>query len=209
MAEFDINKVKGNDRFIAGGAVAFIILAFFPWRTASSGGFGGSVKLFGDGSYGWPKLAFFLAIAAGAIVIARLMGALDSVNLPAGVNFITLACTGLATGLLLLQFVFGFKSFLGVSVHPGFGFYLGILVSGAMTYFAFLNFKSSGEALPSRPSSGATAPSPSEHPPAPPTAPIPPAAPMTPDPNVAPPTQAIAFPPPTQDPGYPHDGPVT
>lgn len=171
MAEFDINKIKGNDRFIAGGAIALIILSFFPWRSTSGyrGLGGGSVKLFGAGSYGWPKLALLLALVAGGIVIARLMGALDTVTLPAGVNLITLASSGLATVILLLQFVLGFKSFGSISLHPGFGYYVGIAVSGAMTYFAFLNFKSSGEQLPSKP--GSTPPIPPPPPSYPPTGP--------------------------------------
>jgi hypothetical protein len=154
MAEFDINKVQGNDRFIAGGAIVMIIASFFPWRSVSVRGFGGGhVSAWGSGGYGWPKLAILLALVAGAIVIARLMGALDSVTLPAGINLITLAVTGLATVILLLQYVFGFKNFAGASLHPGFGYYVGILVSGAMTYFAFLNFKTSGEQLPTKPGS--------------------------------------------------------
>jgi hypothetical protein len=168
MAEFDINKVQGNDRFIAGGAVILLVVSFFPWRTSSVSG-GGHASAWGSGSYGWPKLAILLALVAGGIVIARLMGALSSVTLPAGVNLITLAVTGLATVILLLQFVFGFKSFFGVSLHPGFGYYVGLLVSAAMTYFAFLNFKASGEELPAKP--GATPPPPSTPPGFPPTGP--------------------------------------
>ena len=166
MAEFDINKVKGNDRFIAGGAVLLLLLSFFSWRSSSGiKGFGGGhVNMWGNGSYGWPKLALLLALIAGAAVIARLMGALDNVQLPAGVNLITLAASGLATVILLLQFLTGFDSagvgdFM-VSVHPGFGYYLGLLVSGAMTYFAFLNFKASGEEMPTLPQGGSTPPPP-------------------------------------------------
>lgn len=213
MAEFDINKVQGNDRFIAGGAVALIILSFFPWYAVSGAGHSSSVSMWD--AYGWNKLAWFLAVAAGAIVIARLMGALDSVNLPAGVNLITLALSGLATLIFLLRLVTSFKSesIFGVTIsaHPSFGWYLGLVVSGAMTYFAFLNFKSSGEQLPSQfPGSSGTSSTPPSYPPppsAPPTAPIP----MTPQSDVAPPTAYIPQPPPTpptgQDPGYPKTGP--
>jgi hypothetical protein len=58
-----------------------------------------------------------------------------------------------------LQFVAGFDSFGPVSIHPAFGYYVGFLVSAAMTYFAFLNFKASGEELPQMPSQTATPPS--------------------------------------------------
>jgi hypothetical protein len=179
MAEFDINKVKGNDRFIAGGAVVIFILSFFPWYTVSYkgalggfGGFGTSGSVNAWNAYGWNKLAIILALVAGAIVIARLMGALDSVQLPAGINLITLGVSGLATAILLLRLLGSYHSAgtgpVKVSAHPGFGWYLAILVSGAMTFFAFLNFKASGEQVPSMPSSAAP---PSYPPPAPPTAP--------------------------------------
>jgi hypothetical protein len=179
MAEFDINKVKGNDRFIAGGAVLVLVLSFFPWYTVSYkgstafGGFGtsGSVSAWGN-PYGLAKLGIVLALAAGAIVIARLMGALDSVQLPAGVNLITLAVSGLATAILVLRLAGTYHSagsgLLKVSAHPGIGWYLGILVSGAMTYFAFLNFRASGEEIPARPTSAAP---PSYPPPSVPPAP--------------------------------------
>lgn len=155
MAEFDLNKVKGNDRVIAGGAVLIFILTFLPWYTISTSvkglpGRSASVNMWD--AYGWNKVATFLALAAGAIVIARLMGALDSVQLPAGINLITLAISGLATLIFLLRLVTSFESqsFLGskISGHPGIGWYLALLVSAAMTYFAFLNFKASGEQLP-------------------------------------------------------------
>lgn len=152
MAEFDINKVTGNDRFIAGGALVLFVLSFFPWRTAA----GGSVNAWGTGSYGWPKLAIVLALVAGAIVVARLTGALDSIKLPAGVNLITLVVSGLATLILLVQFIFGFDTIFGISIHPGAGYYLGMAVSAGMTYFAFLNFRSSGEQLPTKPTPPAT-----------------------------------------------------
>jgi Kef-type K+ transport system membrane component KefB len=157
MAEFDINKVKGNDRFIAGGAVLLLIISFFPWYGVSYDA--GSLGHFGGGSvnmwnaYGWNKFAFVLALAAGAIVIARLAGLLDDVQLPAGINLITLAISALASVILLLRFVTAFKSAGGFHAHPSFGWYVAIIVSFAMTYFAFLNFKSSGEQLPSKPSS--------------------------------------------------------
>lgn len=172
MAEFDINKLKGNDRFIAGGAVAIFVLSFLPWYTVSYkgalgtfGGFGTSGSVNGwSGPYGFKVLGILLALAAGAIVIARLMGALDNVELPAGVNLITLVTSGLATAILVLRLAGTYHSAgsgaLKVSAHPGFGWYLAILVSGAMTYFAFLSFQASGETVPSVPQAPDNPPTP-------------------------------------------------
>jgi len=159
MAEFDIKSVQGNDRFIAGGAVVILILSFLPWYEVSFSGSSGSVPLRGFGSasvnawhaYGWNKVAILLALVAGALVIARLAGALDSVNLPTGINLIILALSGLASLILVLRFVTAFKSAGGFSAHPAIGWYLAIAVSLAMTYFAFLNFSTSGERLPGKP----------------------------------------------------------
>ena len=172
MAEFDINKVKGNDRFIAGGAVLLLVLSFFGWYTVSlkariagtSTSRSESYSAWGDASFGLNKLAILLALVAGALVIARLMGALDDVKLPAGINLITLALSGLATALLVLRLLGAYKSYgsglfdsavggASVKGHPGITWYLGILVSAAMTYFAFLNFKASGEEVPQLPQS--------------------------------------------------------
>lgn len=169
MAEFDINQVKGNDRFIAGGAIILLIDSFLPWYTFSFKGAGAALaNLSGDSTgnlwdiYGILKLALVLALAAGALVIARLVGALDNVKLPTGINVLTLGASGLATVIFLLRLLGAFKSnsVLGTSVsaHPAYGWYIGLLVSGAMTYFAFLNYKASGEALPTRP--GSTPPPP-------------------------------------------------
>lgn len=171
MAEFDLNKVKGNDRFIAGGAIVLFILSFFPWYTVSYkgalgglGGFGTSGSLNGWHIYGLNKVAILLALAAGAIVIARLMGLLDTIDLPAGVNLITLAVSGLATVILVLRLLGSYHSAgsgsLKITAHPGFGWYVSILVSAAMTYFAYLNFKTSGEAMPTMPSHTVTPPTP-------------------------------------------------
>jgi hypothetical protein len=188
MAEFDLNKVKGNDRYIAGGAVLIFVLSFFPWYTVSYtgafgtfGGFGTSGSVNAWNAYGLNKLAIVLALLAGAIVIARLMGALDNVQLPAGVNLITLVVSGLATAILLLRLINAYHSAgsgaVKVSAHPGFGWYLAILVSGAMTFFAFRSFQTSGEQLPNLPTG---APPPSSYPPPPTAPPAPPAAPDTP-----------------------------
>lgn len=160
MAEFDINKIKGNDRFIAGGAVLLLVLSFFPWYSVSTkgmGGFGGSNSGNLWDVYGILKLALLLALGAGAVVVARLMGALDSVKLPAGVNLITLALSAAATAIFVLRLIGAYDSAgsgqFKVSAHPAFGWYVGLLVSGAMTYFAFMNFKASGEEMPTKPSS--------------------------------------------------------
>jgi hypothetical protein len=184
MADFDIDKVKGNDRYIAGGAVLVLVLSFFPWYSISykgsglGAGFGAGGSVSAWHAYGINKLAILLAVVAGAIVIARLMGALDNVKLPAGINLITLAVSALATAILVLRLIGAYKSAgsgaFKISAHPGFGWYLAILASGAMTYFAFLNFKASGEAIPDMPgrAAGTTPP-----PPAPGAYPPPPAAP--------------------------------
>lgn len=162
MAQFDINQVKGNDRFIAGGAVLLFILSFLHWVSVSSS----TVKIAGQSiggksaganlwhAYGWNKTALILVLIAGGIVIARLMGALDNLQLPVGINLLTLALCALASLIFLLRFLFAFKSDnafgIKLSSHPSYGWYLGLLVSFAMTYFAYLNFMKSGEQLPSK-----------------------------------------------------------
>ena len=159
MATFDISRVRGNDRVVAGGAAVLLVLSFFSWYTVkapSLAGFGGTAAS-GNlwDTYGWLKVALLLAVAAGALVVARLAGALDDVQLPVGVHLLTLALSGAATALFVLRLLGSFHSvsFGGytVSAHPAFGWYLGIVVSAVMTAFAYLSYQASGEQLPSAP----------------------------------------------------------
>ncbi len=169
MAEFDINKIQGNDRYIAGGAVALIVLSFFSWYTVSFSagdsalgdlGSSGSGSLW-DAGYGTLKLALLLAVLAGVTVLGRLMGFLDPAKLPVGINVLTLFASGGATLLFLLRLVTSFKSetvlTAEVSGHPAYGWYLGLAVSAAMTYFAYRNVQAAGEAIPGLPG-GSTKP---------------------------------------------------
>src|SRR3954469_20899458 len=108
MAEFDIAKVKGNDAFIAGGAVVLFVVSFLSWVTVSTPKLSiGGTRVGGGHASGdlWDadglnKLALFLALAAGALVVLRAMGALDDVTLPVGPDLLTLALSGAATLLL-------------------------------------------------------------------------------------------------------------
>ena len=163
MAEFDLDKVKGNDRYIAGGAVALVVLSFLSWYTVSFSAGGADLGSFGgsgsgslwDAHYGSLKLALLLAVVAGVLVLARLMGWLDSTELPLGINVLTLLTSGVATLLLLLRLVTSFKSqkvlTASVSGHPAYGWYLGLAVSAAMTYFAYRNVQAAGETIPGLP----------------------------------------------------------
>lgn len=172
MAEFDLSKVKGNDRFIAGGAAALVVLSFLDWYTFSFDGAGsefGSIGLGGASGnlwdiYGILKLALLLAVAAGVLVLGRLMGWLDATALPAGINVLTLFASGGATLIFLLRMATAYKSekvlTTSISAHPTYGWYLGLAVSAAMTYFAYLNVKASGEAIPGLPGTPPPPPAP-------------------------------------------------
>ena len=182
MAALDLDRVKGNDRYVAGGAVVVLVLSFLPWYTVTVsgpagslfGGFGTSGSVSAWHSYGLNKLAVLLALVAGALVIARLMGALDQVTMPVGVHLATLAASALATLLLVVRLAGSFHSqralAVRVSAHPGWAWYAAIVVSAAMTYFALLGFQASGEQVPQLP----TATPPPPPPPAPPAPDLPP-----------------------------------
>lgn len=167
MAEFDLSKVQGNDRFIAGGAAALVVLSFLDWYTFSFSGPAAELGIGGGASgnlwdvFGILKLALLLAVVAGVLVLGRLMGFLDPTNLPVGINVLTLLTSGAATIIFLLRMITSYKSAdvftTTVSAHPAYGWYLGLAVSAAMTYFAYRNVQASGETIPGLPG-GPTSP---------------------------------------------------
>jgi hypothetical protein len=83
------------------------------------------------------------------------MGFVDASKLPVGINVLTLFASGGATLIFLLRMVTAYKSekvlTTSVSAHPAYGWYLGLAVSAAMTWFAYRNVTASGETIPGMP----------------------------------------------------------
>ncbi|MGA8988759.1 hypothetical protein [Aeromicrobium sp.] len=136
-ADFKALSKNQQGALIAGGVS--IILSFFPRFVAVDLGPLGSNGISAWHSYG--VLAMFLILAATAIVAVR---AFATGSLPDGPpwSLITLALAGLGTVLLILRsFTYGYS-------NPGWSGYLLFISTLALTYFAYLLFKESGEKMP-------------------------------------------------------------
>lgn len=145
-------------------------------------GLGGAV----GGTNAWDSFAtigVLLVIAATAIVAVKVFA---GENLPAGVpwNLVAFAAAALGTVLLILRaFTYGNQGISQISIGPGWSGWALFVTSIALSVFAFLSFRESGEKIPEFNKGGATQPpTPPTAPPAPPTPPAsgPPAPPAPP-----------------------------
>ena len=145
---------------IAGGVS--IIVSFFGSYVVASFDGGDSVPGLNvsAGTNAWTSFAtlgVLLIVAATAVIGVK---AFAAESLPDGVpwNLVALAAAGLGTLLLILRaFTAGNPGF-GVSVGPGWSGYLLFLTTIALTVFAFLSFKESGEKIPEINKGGGTPP---------------------------------------------------
>lgn len=147
MAGFDINSIKGNDRYIAGGGVVVLIASFLPWYGASFGGFSSSVSGWSAGA--WAVLGILLCIAAAGYVVARSMGQLDDLTLPIGPALLVLGLAGLGALFFLIRWLtLPSGGSAGFNYGPRIGLFLGLAAALAQAAFAGMSFRSSGEKLP-------------------------------------------------------------
>lgn len=136
--QFDISSVTTGDWILMGSGLVLLIFSFFGWVSVSVAGFGGV----GGGSLGaWNEywwLATVLGLAVSVIVALRAtMGQkLEQVKplflaIGAGAGFVI-------TLISLIEIFAKGGSGLGISVGPGFGIWICLIVSLAQTYFVWL-----------------------------------------------------------------------
>lgn len=147
-ADFKALDKNVQGALIAGGLAT--ILSFFSAYISVS--YDGKVAGL-DLSYGisawnsWGTLGILLVIAATAILAIKAFAA-DA--LPAGVPWNLAAFAAAALGFVILvirAFTVGGGGS-GVSVGPGWSGYLLFVTTAALTYFAFTQFKASGDKVP-------------------------------------------------------------
>lgn len=148
----DFKSLGKNEQgaLIAGG-IAIILSFFGSYVTASYNGPGaGAIGNLG-GTNAWSSyatLGVLLVIAATAIIALK---AFAKDTLPDGVpwNLAALAAAGVGTLLLILRALFpGGADVPGFDVGPGWSGYLLWIAGIALTYFAFVLFKESGDKMP-------------------------------------------------------------
>lgn len=154
-SSFDISKVTVVGWGVIGAAFLTFIASFFNFWTVSYAGLGA-----GGGYNGWSLwwwIPVLLAIAVGAVYSLRLLGVLKPGQIKqeylfygAGASFV------LMIFVLIHTFAYNGPSGIfagvtgdsGLSTGPGFGVWLGLIATLALTYFMALAVQAAGGKLP-------------------------------------------------------------
>jgi hypothetical protein len=148
MPGFDLKQINRNDQGILGAGILAFIASFLPYYGASYhvGPIHGSVSVSAWHSYA--ILGLLLIFAAAGITAARVFGGKGLPTLPVGTNVLVGGLAGLGTLLVILRgYTAGGGSGVGYSYGVMWGGYVLFIAGIAMTVFAFLNFKASGEKI--------------------------------------------------------------
>lgn len=128
----DFAGVSMPRKLCLGAAVVLLINSFLPWYNISFGGLGG---VSANGWHGAGVLAWLLVIVLLAVEGARIAGVLPLDDARAELASLAAACGAAAFGLL---FVIVRLS----DGHLGIGFYIGLITLLALTFGAFLLYRS-------------------------------------------------------------------
>ncbi|MGE0060087.1 MAG: hypothetical protein AB7P33_18875 [Dehalococcoidia bacterium] len=132
-----LNQLSLGEKLVAGGGILFFIDMFLPWYKNSTtieglGTFSASANGFDDPGGFWSLLAMVIAVAMAGTIIALRFG---NVQLPALGQFswgqAYLAGAALMVLFLLLKLI-------NESSYLSFGWFLGIVITGAIAYGCYL-----------------------------------------------------------------------
>jgi hypothetical protein len=144
---------------LVAGALTFLLSLFPSYITVSfDGDEAMGIGSISDGTNAWESyatLGMLLVIVATGLVAVKLFA---PQVLPATIpwNLVTAAAAGLGALLLILRALTASESVMGVSVGPGWSGWLIFVTSIALTVFAVLGFRESGEKLPGNGDAGAS-----------------------------------------------------
>ena len=131
-----LKAAQGPNRLIMIAGLLFFIDSFLPWY-----GFHGTIigTRFGFNIKGWSSgglavISILLAIAAAALAIAEVVGAMKDSGAQMGT--VSLALTGGAFAFALLRFVTATSA-------TKYGLYIAIILGAVMTYGGYQNFQAS------------------------------------------------------------------
>jgi hypothetical protein len=147
MAKIGDREVATNDLGLMGAGIAVFIFSFLPWFGVS--GYDASGNAWNVGFLAW--FSVLLGMAAAIFIAVRVFSTVQLPVLGVGYSVIVLGATALATVLVLLKLLIGYKVSAGpfhLSLDRKVGLYLGLIAAAVQTYFAFAAFKLSGEKLP-------------------------------------------------------------
>lgn len=146
---FDASSVERSDWIVLGLAVALLVCSFLPWYTVSVEVLGFDSDSSASGWNGWWTLIQLLVLAVLALkayeVFAKQTLPVPPIALPAaGAAIVVL------TLIALIQALTDGVGGEGYSAGPGFGLWLAIPLSIALTYFLALDAQKKGATLPVR-----------------------------------------------------------
>jgi hypothetical protein len=136
MSGFDLKQVSRNDKGLIGAGIVVFISSFFDFYGSSFGSWTAWH------SYGF--LGVLLLLLATVVAAARVLANAKLPKLPVGENLLVAGLAALGTLLLILRGV-TYKTFPGVGLQ--WGAYVIFIAGAAVTAFAVMNFRSSGEKL--------------------------------------------------------------
>jgi hypothetical protein len=146
MPGFDLKQISRNDQGILGAGILAFIASFLPFYGVSGGH--GFVNYSVTAWHSYGLLGLLFVFAAAVIVALRVFANVQLPKLPVGVTVLVTGLAGLGTLLLILRgFTYPSASGGGVSVGVKWGAYIVFIAGIAMTVFAFLSFRASGEKI--------------------------------------------------------------
>src|SRR5690348_4105567 len=144
MSGFDLKQVSRNDKGLIGAGVVAFIASFLPYYGITAGPYSASTNAW----TGYATFGLLLIFIATGIAAARVFGNANLPKLPVGANLLVVALGALGTLLVILRgFTYPHASFPGGSYGVKWGGYVLMIAGLALTAFAAMNFRSSGEKL--------------------------------------------------------------
>ena len=146
---FDLKRLTGRDRMIAGGAAVAFVAGFLPWW-----GYTGPLSLYGASVSGWSAgfsawAGTLLLTAAGVYLVARRMGAsIPSPYVGPAVLVAGVAALGLLLVVVRWLTLPRVQGGLAGSIGARYGIWVAIVAGAVETAGAVLELRASGEPLP-------------------------------------------------------------
>ena len=131
----DLSKLKNGQKIILAAGIVLIINLFLPWYRVSAFGFSASISAFDSGFLAW--FGSLCAIAAAVIIALKVFANMK-------INAGPLKAEHLALALGALGFLFILIRLLTETTAMFIGLWIGLIVSAALAFGAFMAMKEEG-----------------------------------------------------------------
>jgi hypothetical protein len=173
-----LDRLSRGEQILGVSALLLFIISFLkPWASVETSAEGVPENLLGEipspdfnmwSAYGFlPKLGVIIALLLVVLIVAKAAGALESVDLPVPLGLVYLGGAALVVLTMLIALIAGVEgsneaSAFGVTTEAqrGLFLYIGILLSLAAAFGAFMHFQGEGGTTTTRPTPPAGTPPP-------------------------------------------------